>query len=64
MHTMRLGSFTQRMLSEARWKGTREEDFPSDQVWADDIESVLRFLEDQNQIERFWPQRSRCGQGR
>lgn len=51
--TRRLGSFTQQLLSGAIWNGA--DGFPGAQVWADDVERVLAFLERENRLPEFLP---------
>jgi len=48
---VRLGPLTQRLLSGARWQGADE--FPASQVWADDVEEVLTFLQRERRLEAF-----------
>lgn len=48
---IRLGPLTQHLLSGAKWKGTDQ--FPAFQVWADDVESVLAFLDRENRLADF-----------
>jgi hypothetical protein len=49
--SVRLGPLTQRLLSGAHWRGLDE--FPFCQVWADDVEHVLRFLESEGRLATF-----------
>jgi hypothetical protein len=46
-----LGPLTQRLLSGPKWQGADQ--FPARQVWADDIESVLAFLDRENRLPAF-----------
>lgn len=48
---VRLGPLTQRLLSGSKWQGTDR--FPAWQVWADDVESVLAFLDRENRLADF-----------
>src|ERR1700722_10159180 len=49
--TVRLGPLTQQLLSGARWNG--QDQFPAWQVWADDVEQVLNFLEAEGRLPAF-----------
>ena len=49
--TVHLGPLTRRLLSDARWQGT--DWFPAWQVWADDVEEVLTFLQREGRLEAF-----------
>ena len=48
---VRLGPLTRRLLSGARWQGM--DAFPAWQVWADDVEHVLAFLEREGRFGAF-----------
>jgi hypothetical protein len=48
-----LGPLTQRMLSGSVWSDATP--FPAWQGWADDAESILRFLETQRVLDQFMP---------
>jgi hypothetical protein len=54
LETIQFGKFSAKMIAEGRWKGTRQEDYPSSQGWADDIEAVLQFLDVHSQLPRLW----------
>lgn len=49
---VRLGQLTQQLLGGARWQGADE--FPAWQVWADDVEQVLTFLQQESRLEAFF----------
>jgi hypothetical protein len=49
--SVRLGPQTQQLLSGARWSGADE--FPASQVWADDVEEVLAFLQQEGRLDAF-----------
>jgi hypothetical protein len=49
--SVRLGPLTQQLLSGARWYGADQ--FPAWQVWADDVEEVLAFLECEGRLAAF-----------
>ncbi|HZW92888.1 MAG TPA: hypothetical protein VFF64_08045 [Candidatus Eremiobacteraceae bacterium] len=49
--TVRLGPLTQQLLSGARWRGA--DGFPAWQNWADDVEEVLTFLQQQGRFTHF-----------
>lgn len=49
----RYGPLTGLMLDQASWRG--EDDFPSNQAWADHVEELLEFLSKQSQWENFFP---------
>lgn len=51
---IRLGPLTQAMCKDASWCHI-DHVFPSDQVWADEIEKVLSFLEIKGQFDRYLP---------
>jgi hypothetical protein len=46
-----LGPLTRAMLSGAKWQG--QDAFPAWQTWADDVETVLEFLDVQNRLPTF-----------
>ncbi|MBW1795635.1 MAG: hypothetical protein JRJ38_14600 [Deltaproteobacteria bacterium] len=46
-----LGPLTSTVIDRARWAG--EDDFPSSQLWADEIEKVLNFAKIQGQFEHY-----------
>jgi len=46
-----LGPLTQRLLSGSKWQGNDQ--FPARQVWADEVESVLGFLDRENRLADF-----------
>lgn len=46
-----LGPLTQAICTKASWEG--QDDFPSNQVWADEVERTLSFLQVKNQLERY-----------
>ena len=46
-----LGPLTSTVIDRARWAG--EDEFPSSQLWADEIEKVLNFAEVQGQFDRY-----------
>jgi len=46
-----LGPLTSTVIDRACWAG--EDEFPSSQLWADEIEKVLNFAEIQGQFERY-----------
>jgi hypothetical protein len=48
-----LGPLTKEMYYGASWMG--EDEFPSSQEWADEVERVLSFLEAQGQFGRYLP---------
>ena len=50
---IKLGTYTQCIADGARWLG--QDDFPSNQSWADEIEKVLAHVAAQDQFERFLP---------
>lgn len=49
---VRLGPLTQRLLAGSKWQGADQ--FPAWQVWADDVESVLAFLDRENRLPMFF----------
>ena len=49
--SVRLGPLTQQLLSGACWHGLDE--FPAWQVWADDVEHVLSFLDSEERLATF-----------
>ena len=49
--SVRLGPPTQQLLSGARWSGA--DAFPAWQVWADDVEEVLVFLQQEGRLAQF-----------
>lgn len=46
-----LGPLTRAMLSGAKWRG--QDAFPAWQTWADDVETVLEFLDLRNRLPTF-----------
>jgi len=50
---MKLGPLTSAMCDSASWKG--QDDFPSSQLWADEAEKVLSFLQVHGQFQRYLP---------
>jgi hypothetical protein len=48
---VRLGPRTRRLLSGAHWQGM--DAFPACQIWADDVELILTFLEGEGRSETF-----------
>ena len=48
---VRLGPLTRQLLSGARWQGM--DAFPAWQIWADDVERVLAFLEREGRFQPF-----------
>jgi len=48
---VRLGPLTQRLLSGPKWQ--ESDSFPASQVWADDVESVLAFLDREGRLPAF-----------
>jgi hypothetical protein len=46
-----LGTLTQRLLSGPKWQGADR--FPASQVWADDIESVMAFMDRESRLPAF-----------
>lgn len=50
---IKLGPLTRAMCDSASWKG--QDDFLSSQLWADEVEKVLSFLEVHGQFERYLP---------
>jgi hypothetical protein len=53
MIEVKLGPLTQAICKDASWEG--EDAFPSNQIWADEVERVLSFLQVQGQFERYLP---------
>lgn len=49
-----LGPLTAAMRAEAKWLG-EEHLYPAWQVYADELERVLRFADEQSQLARCWP---------
>jgi hypothetical protein len=49
---VQLGQLTQQLLVDAKWLGTDQ--FPAWQVWADDVEEVLTFLQRESRLEAFF----------
>jgi len=47
-----LGQLTRQLLVGAKWEGADE--FPAWQVWADDVEKVLSFLQRERRLEAFF----------
>jgi hypothetical protein len=50
---VKLGPLTRQIMDGAELAG--RDDFPSSQVWADEVEQVLEFLKAHGQFERFLP---------
>ena len=50
---IKIGPLTKLMADRAKWR--REDRFPASQVWADEIERILTFLDAQDQFSRFLP---------
>jgi hypothetical protein len=50
--SVRLGLLTQQLLSAANWFGIDQ--FPAHQIWADDLEVVLSFLDAQQRLPAFF----------
>jgi hypothetical protein len=50
---IKLGPLTSAMCDSASWKG--QDDFPSSQLWADEAEKILSFLQVHGQFERYLP---------
>jgi hypothetical protein len=50
---IKLGPLTRAICESASWKG--QDDFPSNQIWADEVEKVLYFLQIQGKFERYLP---------
>jgi hypothetical protein len=48
---VRLGPLTQKLLTAAKWQGADK--FPAWQVWADDVEQVLAFLQREHRLASF-----------
>jgi len=48
-----LGPLLQSVFRSASWEG--QDDFPSNQIWADEIEKILTHLKAHNQLERYLP---------
>jgi len=48
-----IGPLTQYIFNGASWKDI--DNFPSNQMWADNVECVLSHLKSHNQLERFLP---------
>jgi hypothetical protein len=46
-----LASLTSRLKYEASWK----DDYPNRQFYADECELLLKFLQENDKLERFWP---------
>jgi hypothetical protein len=53
MIEVKLGPLTQAICKDASWEG--EDAFPSSQIWADEVEKVLSFLQVKGQFERYLP---------
>src|ERR1700677_3334142 len=49
--TVQHGPFTRQLLAGASWLGV--DGFPGPQVWANDVEQVLAFLEHENRFAAF-----------
>jgi len=49
----KFGALTKAIFDGASWIG--EDDFPSNQTWADEVEKILKFLESQGQFENYLP---------
>lgn len=52
-HEVKLGPLTETICRDASWRG--KDEFPSSQLWADEVERVLSFLEIQGQFGRYLP---------
>jgi len=50
---VRLAPLTRTISHDASWRG--QDDFPANQIWADEVERILSFLESQCQFDRFLP---------
>ncbi len=50
---IKIGALTKTIFNGASWLGTDE--FPSNQIWADEVEKVLLFLEAHGQFENYQP---------
>lgn len=50
---IKLGCLTRTITDNSAWRG--KDDFPSDQVWADEIEKVLSHIHAHGQFDRFLP---------
>jgi hypothetical protein len=50
---VRLGPLTEIIFNGASWRGA--DAFPSNQIWADEVERVLSFLQAQGQFENYLP---------
>src|SRR5262245_57402466 len=50
---VKLGPLTTRIASAARW--LNQDEFPSRQTWADDVERLLEFLVVQGRFDAFLP---------
>ena len=50
---IKLGPLTRAMCDSPSWKG--QDDFPSSQLWADELEKVLSFLQVHAQFECYLP---------
>src|SRR5215471_13979951 len=48
---VRLGPLTESFLRDARW--FQMDSFPAVQVWADDVEAVLSFLQAEGRLDAF-----------
>ena len=53
MNQVILGPLTKTIIKESRWRG--RDGFPSSQIWADEVERVLSFIEGQGQFEKYLP---------
>lgn len=49
---VQLGPLTSKIRNGARW--ATQDQFPSDQIWADDVERVLRFAKAQGQFDHYF----------
>lgn len=49
---VRLGPLTSNLVYNARW--FNEDEFPSSQLYADEVEDVLRFALEEKRLERHW----------
>ncbi len=52
-HQIQLGPLGSAICNDAGWEG--QNGFPSNQLWADELERVLSFLQVQGQFERYLP---------
>ncbi|MCI0561611.1 MAG: hypothetical protein MN733_24240, partial [Nitrososphaera sp.] len=47
-----LGPLTAELIGNARWQG--EDEYPSSQLYADELEDLLRFASESKRLERHW----------